>query len=78
MTTPSMFCRNCYTDLSRVEGDRCGKCGKPFDRSKPRSYLARPFPRVREIVGSVILTTLFAVVVAWVVSLHQLARTSGH
>jgi hypothetical protein len=73
-----MYCEKCYTDLQGAGESRCPKCGRAFDAANPKTFLARPFPPVPIVILQVFLTTLFAVGMAWVVALHQMARTSGH
>jgi hypothetical protein len=73
-----MYCRNCYQDLSQAPEPKCPACGRAFDPADERTYLPRPFPGPLRIVADVVLTTAVAAGVAFVVGLHQLARTSGH
>lgn len=73
-----MFCKKCYADLSAADDGRCPKCRLAFDRERPRTFLARPFPGWFDVIGAFVLTTIVAAVVAFAVSLHQLARTSSH
>lgn len=73
-----MYCGECYADLQNATQSRCPTCGHAFDAADPRTFLVRPFPPMPVIIVHVVATTLFAIVAAWFVSLHQLARTSGH
>ena len=73
-----MFCRKCYSSLDDSVMNRCPKCGRQFDPAKPGTELPRPFPSKSTIAAHVIATTLLAIVGAFVVATHQMARTSGH
>ena len=73
-----MYCRNCYADLRAASGPECPKCGRAFDAANPRTFLARPFPGPLKVVLQVVGTTLLAVLAAYVVAFHQMARSSGH
>ena len=76
-----MYCRRCYAPLD-AGGDRCGHCGRKFDREDGRTFLHRPFPRGRKILIQIIGTTLVGMAVAWFVAMQQMANQatmwSGH
>lgn len=65
---------------ARRMDDRCSKCGKRFNRGRPRSYLSRPFPSTRRFVFTLIVTTAFGLFVAMVVALGQMPamQAGGH
>jgi hypothetical protein len=56
----------------------CLNCSKPFDPNRPATYLTRRFPSPARIIGMVVATTVFGIVCAGVVSMHQLVDLSGH
>lgn len=72
-----MYGKKCLNDLSAT-GVTCGNCGRAFDRTDPRTYRGSPLPGPWGILGHVLLTTVLAIGVAFVVAFHQLARTSNH
>lgn len=73
-----MYCKRCYADLSAAPEPKCPNCGRPFAVNAPGTYLKRPFPGAARIALHVALTTAFATAAAFVVGLHQMARSSGH
>ena len=73
-----MFCKKCYAELDAQVDPKCFKCGKAFDPSNSKTFLMRPFPTTRVIIAQIIATTIFGIICAFAVALHQAARTSGH
>lgn len=73
-----MFCDKCYADLSEAKDNRCPACGKEFDPKRPSTFYKRPFPDALTIVRTIVVTTVLAGIVAYVVSMFQMAATSGH
>ena len=74
-----MYCRKCYTPLDpAADPPVCPRCGKPFDPAVRKTYLIRPFPGPAKVFGHIVLTTIIATVVAFLVAFQQLARSSGH
>jgi len=72
-----MYCKRCYAEL-RETANKCLSCKRPYDPADPATYLNRPFPEKWTVAKHIAYTTLIGVIVAYVVSFHQLAAYSGH
>jgi hypothetical protein len=57
--------------------DRCKKCGRWFDRSKPSTYRLRPFPASWEIIRRVVITTILGFGVAYAIAAFQMVQVIG-
>ena len=76
-----MRCRKCQTSLTTVTDKQCPHCHTPFDPADPESFLPAQDPErltIARVVRDIIITTVLAVCAAYVVSIHQLMRHSGH
>ncbi len=74
-----MYCRHCYASLDpSPQTDRCGHCGRPFDPSRPRTFLTRPFPSWGRVIVQLVATTLLGFAAAQAIAFFQAAGTSGH
>src|SRR5579871_4954602 len=74
-----MYCRECYTKLDPADSSHnCPRCNLPFDPQKSRTYLRRPFPGAWQISWYVITTSLISLTAAYVISIFQSWRISGH
>ncbi len=66
--TDPMYCKHCYANLDQAVDSRCARCNRPFDPSRPGSYLTRPFPSRRRMVIHTLITLILATVVSAVVA----------
>ena len=73
-----MFCRKCYTELNEAADGKCPKCALAFDSTNPKTFLNRPFPPAAMIILQIILTTILGILCAFVVTVFQAVRSSGH
>lgn len=73
-----MFCRKCYFDLEEIDGGKCPNCNCTFDVSNPKTFLSRPFPTSMMIITQIILTTILGILCAFIVTVFQAVRSSGH